>query len=344
MKKASDVTGPLGATIHFRVEFEGNPTPSVKWLNNGLEVSANNKFDISSDATSSILTIRNVSESDNCHQITCVVANPLGKDSCDALIKLIALPKADKDIGEQQVSVGDTLKIKLPVSGRGPFKLKLNKLANADEAGSSGETTSAAEADLSKFRITEIDGVVTITLADTQKFDAGSYAIDIANESGSISVPFRVRVKAPPGKPDGPLVVKDVGKSSCTLVWRPPLDDGGSRVTHYIVEKRNCAKGTDNWIPYTDHCRDTFINVQGLNENTEYEFRVFAVNHNGAGEPLAADASCVIKLPFGAPSAPQEPDVNDIGANFVTLSWAKPSSDGGKTTLFQQQQQNAYKS
>jgi hypothetical protein len=51
------------------------------------------------------------------------------------------------------------------------------------------------------------------------------------------------------------LEVSDVGKTSCTLMWKPPLDDGGNRVTHYIIEKKNCSKPNQNWIPYTNHCK-----------------------------------------------------------------------------------------
>ncbi len=45
------------------------------------------------------------------------------------------------------------------------------------------------------------------------------------------------------------------GKSRCNLQWKPPTDDGGSRVSHYVVEKRDCAKGNDYWVPVTDAVR-----------------------------------------------------------------------------------------
>jgi hypothetical protein len=69
--------------------------------------------------------------------------------------------------------------------------------------------------------------------------------------------------------------------------------------------------------------------LQGLAENAEYEFRVLAVNQNGASEPLSTSQTFLIKLPFGVPDAPGEPEVHEIGSNFVTLTWTKPASDGG---------------
>lgn len=43
---------------------------------------------------------------------------------------------------------------------------------------------------------------------------------------------------------------------------------------------------------------------------------------------MVTQSTTFIKLPFGVPGAPEEPKVNEIGTNFVTLSWNKPHSDG----------------
>ena len=61
---------------------------------------------------------------------------------------------------------------------------------------------------------------------------------------------------APPGPPTGPLEVTNLTKSGCTLTWKPPKDDGGNRVLHYVIEKRDCSKKL--WIPYADHCKVCF--------------------------------------------------------------------------------------
>jgi len=53
-----------------------------------------------------------------------------------------------------------------------------------------------------------------------------------------------------PQPPEGPLKPENVTKSSCTLYWRPPKDDGGSEISHYTVEKLD----TENmrWVPVGD--------------------------------------------------------------------------------------------
>lgn len=48
---------------------------------------------------------------------------------------------------------------------------------------------------------------------------------------------FQVLVVDRPSPPVGPLDVSDITPDTCTLSWKPPLDDGGSPITNYIVEK-----------------------------------------------------------------------------------------------------------
>ena len=51
-----------------------------------------------------------------------------------------------------------------------------------------------------------------------------------------------IPVLAPPSKPTGPLQVSDVTKNTCHLKWKPPHEDGGSKVTGYKVERREVGK------------------------------------------------------------------------------------------------------
>lgn len=48
---------------------------------------------------------------------------------------------------------------------------------------------------------------------------------------------FQVLVVDKPSPPVGPLDVSDITPDTCSLSWKPPLDDGGSPITNYIVEK-----------------------------------------------------------------------------------------------------------
>ena len=58
---------------------------------------------------------------------------------------------------------------------------------------------------------------------------------------------------ATPGKPTGPLGVSNITKSTCHLKWKAPKDDGGSKITHYQVEKREVGKPF--WSTVASFCK-----------------------------------------------------------------------------------------
>ncbi|RNA37420.1 twitchin-like isoform X7, partial [Brachionus plicatilis] len=101
------------------------------------------------------------------------------------------IPKIEKEPGDQTVGIDETLKVKIPVVGKGPFSLALKKDDEEIKVGDSGD----------QYKISELDGTVTFTIPLTQRDHTGQYEIAISNDSGTVSVPFKVKVKAPPGEP-----------------------------------------------------------------------------------------------------------------------------------------------
>lgn len=83
----------------------------------------------------------------------------------------------------------------------------------------------------------------------------------------------------PPGRPEA----TDWDKDHIDLRWTPPLTDGGSPITGYIIEKRE--KDSPRWIKACETGPDCKGRVDNLDEGVEYEFRVKAVNIAGPGEP-----------------------------------------------------------
>jgi len=125
-------------------------------------------------------------------------------------------------------------------------------------------------------------------------------AVNTEGESEPLTGEQSIIAKNPfdePGKPGTPEAV-DWDKDHVDLVWKPPINDGGSPITGYVVEKRE--KGTDKWIKGTEvsapgfgeECKAT---VPNLNENCEYEFRIKAINAAGPGEPSDASKPVITK-------------------------------------------------
>lgn len=93
-----------------------------------------------------------------------------------------------------------------------------------------------------------------------------------------------------PAKPEGPLVASDITADSVKLSWQPSKSDGGSPIKEYIVEKydkRRLSWSKIGTVPVDDQTL-SFV-VPKLIEGTPYQFRVVAVNDEGASEPLVTD-------------------------------------------------------
>ena len=59
----------------------------VKWFKNGIEITPGGKFSISEEPFSSVLTVKQLNEKDE-QIISCMIVNPLGKESCEAQLKI----------------------------------------------------------------------------------------------------------------------------------------------------------------------------------------------------------------------------------------------------------------
>jgi hypothetical protein len=90
-KRIGDQEGALGGSVSFKSEFDGRPAPVAKWFKNGIEISAGLKYEIIAEEFSSLLTVKNLTSSDNNTIISCQAVNPLGKEVCEAFIKIIGL-------------------------------------------------------------------------------------------------------------------------------------------------------------------------------------------------------------------------------------------------------------
>lgn len=103
---------------------------------------------------------------------------------------------------------------------------------------------------------------------------------------------------AVPSKPIGPIEVTDVQRDSISIKWKAPKDDGGSPITGYIIDKR--SSDSTIWSP-VDKVDELTLDLccKYLTENTEYFFRVIAVNSIGQSEPLVTNDKTLAKSPFG---------------------------------------------
>lgn len=91
-------------------------------------------------------------------------------------------------------------------------------------------------------------------------------------------------------KPSPPLGPAETTESSATCVefkWRPPKDDGGSPVSHYLLERQQVGRNT--WkklgeIPGVPRHRDTDVE-----HGRKYCYRIWAVTAEGTSGMMETD-------------------------------------------------------
>uniref|UniRef100_A0A4W6E4C3 Fibronectin type-III domain-containing protein n=1 Tax=Lates calcarifer TaxID=8187 RepID=A0A4W6E4C3_LATCA len=81
---------------------------------------------------------------------------------------------------------------------------------------------------------------------------------------------------------------EEVRKNSVICKWDPPLDDGGSEILNYTLEKKDNSKLEFGWSSVTTTLRGCRYLVPKLIEKKEYIFRVVAENKFGAGPPCVS--------------------------------------------------------
>lgn len=99
-----------------------------------------------------------------------------------------------------------------------------------------------------------------------------------------------------PGPPQPPFDISEIDADACTLAWHIPLEDGGSNITNYVVEKCDVSRG--DWVTALASVTKTSCRIGKLIPGEEYMFRVRAENRFGISEPLNSD-KMIAKFPFG---------------------------------------------
>ncbi|KAF0296563.1 Twitchin [Amphibalanus amphitrite] len=167
------------------------------------------------------------------------------------------------------------------------------------------------------------------TIRDSERKNTGIYKVVAENEHGRDEAEVEVVILSAPSKPKGPLKVSDVTAKNCKLDWKKPEDDGGAPITAYAVEKMDVTQ-PGRWVPVGRvDPHETSMEVPGLLEGKQYQFRVKAINEEGTSEPLDTDHATLAKNPYDIPGSPSVPEIHDWDVDRVDLKWKPPKDDGG---------------
>lgn len=187
------------------------------------------------------------------------------------------------------------------------------------------------------------ENLASLTIKDITRADAGSFKIVAKNSQGIDECEVRIDVVGTPSKPLGPLAISDVNPNGCKLSWKKPVDDGGSPLTAYIIEKKDLDK--DIWISCGKTVGKMVVvmkeiehEVTGLMEGQVYFFRVLAANAQGEGEPLESTIPIVAKHALDPPAVPSTPRIVDYDKKSAKLEWWAPSDNNIKHYIVEVQE------
>lgn len=180
------------------------------------------------------------------------------------------------------VRAGSNLNFELPLSGKPMPKVTMMRNNVPVRCGK-------------RFSFEVTPQSLNISLKESIAIDAGRYDIVASNTSGTTKMFVNILVLDRPGAPVGPVEVSDVGETSLCLKWLPPLYDGGSPVTNYVVLKRETS--TPTWAEVSSTIARNAIKVTKLTKGQEYQFRVKAENRFGISDHIDS-LTVTVKLPY----------------------------------------------
>ncbi|XP_030587841.1 titin-like [Archocentrus centrarchus] len=235
---------------------------------------------------------------------------------CVVAAEKVEAPEIELDAALRKivsVRVCSTLRLFVTIRGRPEPEVKWSKEGNGA---------------LSERAQIEVTSSYTVLLIENvNRNDTGKYVLTAENCCGSKSAFINVKVLDSPSAPTN-LEVKDVKRDSVSISWEPPLIDGGAKISHYVVEKREEARKA--FTSVCSNCVRNSFKIDNLQEGCFYYFRVLAVNEFGTGLP--AETTEAVKV-CEVPLPPGKITLSDVTCSSARLSWEKPDHDGGSKIL-----------
>ncbi|KAM4016777.1 myosin-binding protein C, fast-type isoform 2-T2 [Anomaloglossus baeobatrachus] len=163
----------------------------------------------------------------------------------------------------------------------------------------------------------------SLVIEGAERSDEGTYNIVVTNPVGEDKATLIVKVVDVPDPPEN-VRITSVGEDWASVVWEPPLYDGGKEVTGYLIERKK--KGSQRWMKmnfevYTEISYQSVKMIEGI----MYEIRVFAVNAIGISQQANTSKPF---MPIAPTSEPQNLLVEDVTDTTCTLKWRAPDRIG----------------
>lgn len=313
-----------GDLLKIDAEISGRPNPTVFWLKNGRNIGTKGRVEIMASKTHTSLTIRESVRKDSGQYILTL------QNTCGTVSKAITCKVLDRP----GPPAGP-----LEVSGLSAEKCSLSWGPPHETGGAEILHYIVEKCETSRVAWTLVYGELLATTCKITKLLKGNeylFRVRAVNKYGEGETLESDPIKAmdPFTTPSAPTDVEVTSAASdvMTVCWKRPASDGGSRISGYIIEKRE--KQGVRWVRVNKKpVYDLRVKASGLREGCEYEFQVFAENAAGLSEPSVPSPFALAEDPKFLPSPPSKPTIVDSSRSSITLSWNKPLFDGGAPVI-----------
>src|SRR3989454_793942 len=159
---------------------------------------------------------------------------------------------------------------------------------------------------------------------------AYSYRVSAINSVGTSSpsnTPSATTNLATVSDPPTGLATPFVSSSQISISWAGPLNDGGSPITGYKVERSTDGGTTWNIIVPNTASTGTWYSNYHLLASTAYAYRVSAIN--SVGKSSRSNNAYGTTNAATVPNQPTGLTTPYVSSSQISISWAAPFSDGG---------------
>ncbi|XP_046932404.1 immunoglobulin-like and fibronectin type III domain-containing protein 1 [Lynx rufus] len=290
------------------------------WFKDGVKLSAQDGVTFEQDGLVHSLLIAHV-QGPQAGRYTFVAGNQRSEATLSVHDRPVIAPDVTEKLREPLVvKAGKPVTVKIPFQSHLPVQAAWKK--DGAELVGSGSSRGV--------QLALGDGFTRLCLPSAGRKDRGQYSVTLRSEGGSVQAELTLQVIDKPQPPQGPLEAQDCQGAGVCLHWRPPQDDGGRALEHYVVERRQAGRSTWLKVGEPPAGTTTFTDTH-VEQGKKYTFRVRAVTSEGPGEAL--ESTEVLVAPEALPGPPSTPAIQSASSQGITLTWTAPRGPGSAHIL-----------
>ena len=275
---------------HVSCSAVGKPKPSIVWFKNDMEIddATSDLYQIkvteqergSNEAFNVLSTLKFVGPdriskdhlmaTDRGHY-TCRFKNEVGQANSTMLLRIEHSPVVRHQHNKVAADKGETARI--------PCRMQAYPVLNFEWSKGNSLLTQRPPHSMTKTELGDdiYEGVLVISHVDDSTY--GEYSCKASNQLGAQKTIISLQPKGRPERP-GNLRAVDVRADSVSIAFDEGFN-GGYNQTTYNIAYREAEVGE---VKFHDCVRRNPCNISGLNQYTQYQFKMKAVNLRGSSD------------------------------------------------------------